>query len=243
MWAEPAPGEGGVSFDRGRAVSPKLRLQMKRVGPAVQLQDVPQGQECKGQPCALCPVPRAPCQACGAQPAPLARAPMHPCTPGASLTLLPSRRFPGRRLADPGPLACCEVTGPSRGTQGRRPIRLTNGDGRICGRWAGVTFMSGHPIIAGRPLRGLQNVLGAGAVEHLPGRVAGVTGDPRQGRSPSGGGALGPVPSRRLAGEGRVLRWSADIHQSSWRLVEGRWCWIPQVSLSSKMPCPLIKNN
>lgn len=48
---------------------------------------------------------------------------------------------------------------------------------------------------------------------------------------------------RLLAAEGHVLRCSADIHQSSWRLVEGRWCWIPQVSLSSKMPCPLIKNN
>lgn len=46
-----------------------------------------------------------------------------------------------------------------------------------------------------------------------------------------------------LAVESRVLRYSADIHQSSWRLVEGRWCWIPQVLLSSKMPCPLIKNN
>lgn len=64
------------------------------------------------------------------------------------------------------------------GTEVSRSIRLTNGDGRIRGHWVRVTFISGHPIITGRPLGCVQNVLGAGAVEHLPGRVAGVRGEP-----------------------------------------------------------------
>lgn len=81
------------------------------------------------------------------------------------------------------------------GTEVSRSIRLTNGDGRICGHWVRVTFIFGHPIITGRPLGCLGNVLGAGAMEYLPGRVTGVRGELREGKSPSGSVTLETVPS------------------------------------------------
>lgn len=81
------------------------------------------------------------------------------------------------------------------GTGVSRSIRLTNGDGRLGGHWVKVTFIFGHPIITGRPPGCLGNVLGTGAVEHLPGRMAGVTGEPWQGMSPSGSLAVKTMPS------------------------------------------------
>lgn len=39
--------------------------------------------------------------------------------------------------------------------------------------WVRVTFMFGHPMITGRLLGCLGNVLGAGAAENLPERVQG----------------------------------------------------------------------
>lgn len=103
-------------------------------------------------------------------------------------------------------------------------------------------------MILGGTLCCLANVLGAGAVKRLPGRGGrgeGVNHGRERAQVAALHGRLCGVAAagRLLAVESHVLRYSADIHQSSWRLVEGRWCWIPQVLLSSKMPCPLIKNN
>ena len=63
------------------------------------------------------------------------------------------------------------------------------------GSVARVTFIFGYPVFPGRPLGCLVNVLGAGAVKHLPGRGAEVRGELWQGTSPSGSSAVETVPS------------------------------------------------
>ena len=177
----------------------------------------------------------------------------------ARLTLDSSARYAERRVS-PFFLPTVFNTLPSRGwhaaksvavlggTGVSRSIRLTNGDGRLGGHWVKVTFIFGHPIITGRPPRVAWEMfweLGLWSTS-LGGWQGWQVSHDREGAQVAAlRGRLCRVAAarRRLAAEGHVLRCSADIHQSSWRLVEGRWCWIPQVSLSSKMPCPLIENN
>lgn len=125
-------------------------------------------------------------------------------------------------------------------------IRLTNGEkGSVAIGWRWLLCLD--TLVLGGTLRCFGKCSGSRSCEAPPwkgGRGEGWTraGNERKWRLCLGDCRVAAA-GRLLAVESHVLRYSADIHQSSWRLVEGRWCWIPQVWLSSKMPCPLIKNN
>lgn len=81
------------------------------------------------------------------------------------------------------------------GIEVSRFIRLINGDGRICGYWVRVIFIFGYFIIIGRFLGCLGNVLGVGVMEYFFGRVIGVRGELREGKSLSGSVILEIVSS------------------------------------------------